>query len=64
MVHSIPYMASVDQDNVVKIWRLNSYLSTPHARIKDENNNITMKSTDWKTELKSLNTLLKDKYNE
>ncbi|ORX54231.1 WD40 repeat-like protein [Piromyces finnis] len=64
MVHSIPYMASVDQDNIVKIWRLNSYLSTPHHRVKDENNNLIMKSTDWKTELKYLNNILKDKYNE
>lgn len=63
-VHNIPYMASVDEDNVIKIWKLNSYLSTPHERVKDENSNIIMKSTDWKAELKSLNNLLQDKYNE
>jgi len=57
-------MASVDEDNVIKIWKLNSYLSTPHERVKDENSNIIMKSTDWKAELKSLNNLLQDKYNE
>jgi len=63
-VHNIPYMASVDQDNVIKIWKLNSYLSTPHERVKDENSNVIMKSTDWKAELKSLNNILQDKYNE
>jgi WD40 repeat protein len=63
-VHSIPYMASVDQDNVVKIWKLNSYLATPHVRTKEDNSNTILKSTDWKTELKSLYNILQDLYNE
>jgi len=57
-------MASVDQDNIVKIWKLNSYLSIPHIRVKGENFNVIMKSTDWKTELENLNNLLQDKLNE
>ncbi|ORX43728.1 WD40 repeat-like protein [Anaeromyces robustus] len=61
-VHSVPYMASIDQDNVTKIWKLNSYLSVPHVRIKDENSNTIMKSTDWKKELEILHNILQDKY--
>jgi len=57
-------MASVDQDNVVKIWKLNSYLATPHVRTKEDNSNTILKSTDWKTELKSLYNILQDLYNE
>jgi len=62
--HSLPYMASVDQDNIIKIWRLNSYLTTPHIRVEEDGSNIPFKSTDWKTELKILKKILQDKYNE